>query len=137
MILIDEAMLRHIKSYTEEEAHRQLEKNEWSTILDELDVFISILYTRARCRFTQCMASKPEKFGIKFWRAADVGSKYVLNGFPYLCKDEKHPVNLSLSEHVVLLLIKPSENKARNTTTDNFFTTLNLSQMLKTERTLV
>ncbi|GFW34599.1 piggyBac transposable element-derived protein 4 [Trichonephila clavipes] len=29
-----------------EEAHRQLGRNEWSTTLDELDAFISILYAR-------------------------------------------------------------------------------------------
>ncbi|GFU68315.1 uncharacterized protein TNCV_834421 [Trichonephila clavipes] len=39
-------MLRHIKNCTEEEAHQQLKKNEWPTILDELDAFISILYHR-------------------------------------------------------------------------------------------
>ncbi|GFX42818.1 DDE_Tnp_1_7 domain-containing protein [Trichonephila clavipes] len=94
-------------------------KNKWSTTLDELDAFISILYTRdvyglnnvelvslwsvvwdppcfhepyittdeqlfpsiVKCRFSQYMPSKPDKFGIKFWFAADVDSKYMLNGF--------------------------------------------------------
>ncbi|GFX00747.1 piggyBac transposable element-derived 4-like protein [Trichonephila clavipes] len=132
-----------------EEAHRQQGENEWSTTLDKLDVFISILYaqgpyltiderlfpSKARCCFTQCMPSKPDKFGIKFWLAADVDSKYVFNGFPYLCKDEERPVNLSLSEYIVLCLRKSFENKARNITTDNFFATLNLSQMLKMKNT--
>ena len=81
------------------------------------------------------MPSKPDKFGIKFWLAADVDSKYMLNGFPYLGKDEKRPENISLSEYVVLRLIEPFENKGRNITTDNFFTTLNLSRMLKTKNT--
>ncbi|GFX80155.1 uncharacterized protein TNCV_2108001 [Trichonephila clavipes] len=45
-LLIDEPMLRHIKNCTEVEAHRQLRKNEWSTTLDELGAFISILYAR-------------------------------------------------------------------------------------------
>ncbi|GFV61791.1 transposable element Tcb1 transposase [Trichonephila clavipes] len=39
-------MLRYIKNCAEEEAHRHLGKNEWSTTLDELDAFISILYAR-------------------------------------------------------------------------------------------
>ncbi|GFV67325.1 uncharacterized protein TNCV_3670801 [Trichonephila clavipes] len=39
-------MLRHIKNCTEEEADRQLGENEWSTTLDELDAFISILHAR-------------------------------------------------------------------------------------------
>ncbi|GFW32703.1 piggyBac transposable element-derived protein 4-like [Trichonephila clavipes] len=88
---------------------------------------------KTRCHFTQYMPSLPDKFGMKFWFAADINSKYKLNGFTYLCKYEERPVNIFLSEYVVLRLIKPSENKARNTTTDNFFITLNLSQMLQTK----
>ncbi|GFV69190.1 DDE_Tnp_1_7 domain-containing protein [Trichonephila clavipes] len=45
-LLIDDPMLRPIKNCTEEEAHRQLGENEWSTTVDELDAFISILYAR-------------------------------------------------------------------------------------------
>ena len=44
--------------------------------------------TKARCRFTQYIPSKPYKFGIKFWLAVDVQTKYILNGFPYMGKDE-------------------------------------------------
>ena len=45
-LLINEPMLRHIKNCTKEKAHRQQGKNEWSTTLDKLDAFISILYAR-------------------------------------------------------------------------------------------
>ena len=31
--------------------------------------------TKARCRFTQYMPNKLDKFGIKFWLASDVNSK--------------------------------------------------------------
>ncbi len=224
-LLIDASMLRNIKNCTEAEAHRQLGKNEWSTSLEELDAFISILYARgiygaksmeldslwsvvwgppffratmsrdrfrdimrylrfdkkttrsqrlqidkfgliseiwnkfiensincykpgpfvtideqlfpskARCRFTQYMPNKPDKFGIKFWLAADVDSKYVLNGFPYLGKDDQRPGNITLSEYVVLRLIEPFENKGIHVTTDNFFTTLKLSEMLMAKKT--
>ncbi|GFT60199.1 hypothetical protein TNCV_4970401 [Trichonephila clavipes] len=67
------------------------------------------------------MPSKPDKFGIMFWLDADINSKYVLNDLPYFGKDEKHPVNLFLSEYVVLRLTEPFENKARNITTDYSF----------------
>ncbi|GFY17675.1 hypothetical protein TNCV_1074101 [Trichonephila clavipes] len=43
-LLIYELMFRHIKNCTEEEAHRQQGKNEWSTTLDKLNSFISSLY---------------------------------------------------------------------------------------------
>ena len=36
--------------------------------------------TKVRCKWTQYIASKPDKFGIKFWLAADVATKYVVNG---------------------------------------------------------
>ncbi|GFS69276.1 HTH La-type RNA-binding domain-containing protein [Trichonephila clavipes] len=45
-LLMDEPMLPHIKNCTEVEARRLLGENEWSTTLDELDAFISILYGR-------------------------------------------------------------------------------------------
>ena len=43
--------------------------------------------TKARCRFTHYIASQPEKFGIKFWLAEDVETKYVVNDLLYLGKD--------------------------------------------------
>ncbi|XP_035217953.1 uncharacterized protein LOC118191260 [Stegodyphus dumicola] len=81
------------------------------------------------------MPSKPNKFGIKFWLDADVDSKYVLNVFPYLVKDEDVLKTYTSLNNVVLHLIKPFQNKGRIITTDNFFTTLNLSQMLKMKNT--
>lgn len=35
---------------------------------------------------------KKDKFGIKFWLADDVQSKYFLNGFPYFGKIEGRPL---------------------------------------------
>ena len=52
--------------------------------IDEL-----LFSTKARCRFTQYLPNKPDKFGVKFWLASDVQIKYVVNGFPYLGKSEK------------------------------------------------
>ncbi|KAJ8364339.1 hypothetical protein SKAU_G00131700 [Synaphobranchus kaupii] len=37
--------------------------------------------TKARIRFTQYMPNKPNKFGIKFWLAADVQTKYMIAHF--------------------------------------------------------
>ncbi|GFT06934.1 piggyBac transposable element-derived protein 4 [Trichonephila clavipes] len=84
---------------------------------------------------SEYVPSKPDKFGMKFWLATDVDSKYTLNGFPYMGKNEEGPENSSLSEYVVLHLIEPFKNNGGNITTNNFFTTLNLSQMLKRKNT--
>ncbi|XP_041641302.1 uncharacterized protein LOC121508476 [Cheilinus undulatus] len=67
--------------------------------------------TKARCRFIQYMANKPNKFGIKFWLAADVDTKYLLNGFPYLGKDEARPAHQRLGESVVLRLLEPYQQR--------------------------
>ncbi|XP_013870328.1 uncharacterized protein LOC106522033 [Austrofundulus limnaeus] len=40
--------------------------------------------TKTRCCFLQYIATKPDKFGIKFWVACDLKSKYICNVFPYL-----------------------------------------------------
>ena len=51
--------------------------------------------TKAQCRFTQYMPNKPNKFGIKFWMAANVQTKYMLQNFPYLGKDDSRPARVT------------------------------------------
>lgn len=48
---------------------------------------------------TQYLANKPDKFGIKFWLAADVETKYLLKGFPYLGKDHRPHQGPAANEH--------------------------------------
>ena len=93
--------------------------------------------TKARCRFTQYMPNKPDKFGIKFWVAADVQTKYFLNGSPYLGKDAStpRPPGQRLGDSVVLSLIAPFQSKGRNVTVDNFFTSLPLAKSLLEKNT--
>ena len=93
--------------------------------------------TKARCPFTQYIASKPDKFGIKFWLAVDTKSTYLLNGFPYLGKDVHRPDGTPLSEHVVMKLLDPYLGKGRNVTTDNFFTSLKLAEKLEAKKTSI
>ena len=90
--------------------------------------------TKARCRFTQYMANKPDKFGIKFWIAVDLESKYILNAIPYLGKDETRPAMQRLSESVVMKLMEPYLSKGRNVTTDNFFTSIHLAIQLRKKK---
>jgi len=65
---------------------------------------------------TQFMASKPDKYGQKYWLAVDKDSKYLINGFPYLGKDDSRPDDERVAEHVVLKLMEPYLNKGRNVT---------------------
>ncbi|CEF59944.1 Hypothetical protein SRAE_X000168650 [Strongyloides ratti] len=81
------------------------------------------------------MLNKPHKIGIKFWLASDVGTKYVVNGFPYLGKDENRNRLTPLSEYVVMKLLKPYTMTGRTVTTDNFFTSYSLVLKLKSRNT--
>lgn len=85
---------------------------------------------KARCSFTQYIATKPDKFGLKFWLAADVESKYMLHGFPYTGRDEARPATVQFGEHIVLKLVAPFERDGINITTDNFFTSFSLARSL-------
>ena len=91
--------------------------------------------TKARCRFTQYMPNKPDKFGIKFWLLADVDTKYCFNIIPYLGRDETRVE--SLGTHVVMLLTEPLQNKGYSVTTDNFFTSKHLAELLLQKRTTI
>lgn len=50
------------------------------------------------------MPNKPDKFGIKFCLESYVQSKYLVNGFPYLGKDEIRRSDISLSDILVTKL---------------------------------
>ena len=90
---------------------------------------------KATCRFTQYMPNKPDKSTIKFWLASDLQSKFIINGFPYLGKDETKQSSIPLSEFVVLKLIELFTGAGRNVTTDNFFTSKSLASKLVGKRT--
>ncbi|KAF2884724.1 hypothetical protein ILUMI_21450 [Ignelater luminosus] len=115
-------------SNSENEAYsRVLRKSSES---ENITVDEQLFPTKVRCRFTQYMSNKPDKFGIKFCIAVDTKSKFVLNAFPYLGKDETRPQDQTLSENVVLRLLEPFTKKGRNVTTDNFFTSVKLAEKL-------
>ncbi|KAJ4442316.1 hypothetical protein ANN_03902 [Periplaneta americana] len=83
------------------------------------------------------MNCKPDKFGIKFWLAVDTTSKYLVNGFPYIGRDEERPAGVPLAEHVVMRLAEPYLSKGRNITCDNFFTVKSLGENLKRKSTSI
>lgn len=104
---------------------------------DNIAIDEQLFPTKVRCKWTQYIASKPDKFGIKFWLAVDVASKYLVNGFPYLGKDETRPAGQRLADDVVLKLMDPYLDKGRNVTTDNFFTSLGLAKALQSRNTSI
>ncbi|KAL6417615.1 hypothetical protein ACFW04_014418 [Cataglyphis niger] len=134
-------ILRFIRFDKRTERSRRLQTNKFVLVSEIWDKFIAnsqacyqagqnitvdeqLFSTKARCKFIQYMPNKPNKFGIKFWLASDVSSKYILNGFPYLGKDEQRPSSMLLTT-----------NCGRNVTTDNFFTSMSLATKLLAKKT--
>ncbi|XP_035988167.1 uncharacterized protein LOC110367769 isoform X3 [Fundulus heteroclitus] len=93
--------------------------------------------SKTRCCFLQYIATKPDKFGIKFWVACDLKSKYICNVLPYLGKDPSGLGGERLSETVVMRLMEPFMDKGRTVTTGNFFTSLSLAQRLLSQKTTI
>uniref|UniRef100_A0AAV2KAC5 PiggyBac transposable element-derived protein domain-containing protein n=1 Tax=Knipowitschia caucasica TaxID=637954 RepID=A0AAV2KAC5_KNICA len=91
--------------------------------------------SKTRCCFLQYIATKPDKFGIKFWVACDLKSKYICNVLPCLGKNSSR--SSGESETVVMRLMKPFLDKGRNVTTDNIFTSLPLAQRLLERKTTI
>ena len=83
-----------------------------------------LFLSKIRCCFLQYIATKTDKFGIKFWVACDLKSKYICNILPYLGKDPSQPSGERLSKSVVMRLMEPFLDKGRNVPKDNFFTSL-------------
>ncbi|XP_066517805.1 uncharacterized protein [Hoplias malabaricus] len=91
--------------------------------------------TKVRCPFLQYAATKPDKFGIKFWAVTDLKTKYMCNATPYLGKDPSQPKGERLSENVVMKLVEPFLGKGRTVTTGKFFTSVSLANRLLEQRT--
>ena len=93
---------------------------------DNITVDEQLLPCKARCKFIQYMANKPYKFGIKFWMAVDVETKYLFNGFPYVGKNESRSGDVSVPIGVVMKLMMPLFRKGHDVTSDDYFTSLDL-----------
>ena len=62
------------------------------------------------------MANKRDKFGIKFWMAVDVETKYLFKSFPYVGKDESRIGDVSMPTDVVMELMMILFKKGHNVT---------------------
>ena len=61
---------------------------------------------------------------------ADVKTKYILNGFPYLGKDHHRSHDIPLGTYITLEIMKPYYKWGINVTTDSFFTSILLANRL-------
>ena len=85
-----------------------------------------LLPCKAQYKFIQYMANKSDQFGIKFWMAIDVETKYSFNSFPYVGKEERSG-DVSMPTDIVMKLMMPLFKKGLNVTSDNYLKSLDLS----------
>ncbi|XP_026331127.1 piggyBac transposable element-derived protein 4-like [Hyposmocoma kahamanoa] len=96
-----------------------------------------LLAFRGRCRFKMYMPKKPAKYGLKILCITDARTGYLLNAYIYLGKDSdglnlpSQYNRLKKPTQAVMRLISPIEGSNRNVTTDNWFTSLELADLLK------
>ena len=91
-------IMKCLKFHLKSERKRNLEKNKfclacllWNLFLENFQKAYNsyvnknidelLLPRTASCKFTKYVPNKQDKFGIKFWMAVDVESKYLYNGF--------------------------------------------------------
>ena len=88
-----------------------------------------LFLTKSRCPINLYIASKPDKFWIKFWLAAYSKSTFLLKGFTYVAEDDRRPA--TRSTHVV---VEPFAGKGLNVRTDIFSIPSSYLQNLKLKR---
>ena len=85
---------------------------------------------RGKCSMRQYMKSKPAKYGIKVWAAADVKTSYLYNLQVYTGKLPGNAPEINLGHCVVCDLMETLFGTGRGMTTDNFFTSVPTAEFL-------
>jgi hypothetical protein len=85
---------------------------------------------RGKCPMREYMKSKPAKYGIKIWAAADVKTSYLYNLQIYTGKLPGNATDKNLGHRVVCDLMEPLFGTGRGVTTDNFFTSVPTAEYL-------
>ena len=77
-LFIDESMLCHIQRYTEEEARRVLQTDDWCVSLHELDAFLAIIYARGAHKATKI---KIHELWNRLWEIPIISETTARNRF--------------------------------------------------------
>ncbi|KAG8224183.1 hypothetical protein J437_LFUL002305 [Ladona fulva] len=117
--------------------HQMLEEKFRELYTPERDITIdeSLLLYKGRLGWRQYMPQKRARFGIKTFMLCESKSGYVWSTVIYTGKGTirgKESEKLSMSTQVVKSLMEPLLDKGYCLTTDNFFTSPELAELLKT-----
>jgi len=91
---------------------------------EDMTVDEQLVAFRGKCPMRRYMKSKPAKYGIKIWAAADVKTSYLCNLQVYNGKLPGNAPQKNLGHRVVCDLMEPLFGTGRGVTTDNFFTSV-------------
>lgn len=103
----------------------------YTTVDEKLEAF------RGRCSFRVYMPNKPNKYGIKIYALTDAKFPYTANLEVYVGQQRPGPYKVDTSNlSLVPRLCNPISGSHRNVTMDNFFTSINLAELLLNEHQL-
>lgn len=91
---------------------------------------------RGRCPFKVYMPNKPDKYGIKIMCLTDARTSYLYNAYVYCGRDTDgigllpEEKRFSKPTQSVIRLAKPLFNTRRNITADNWFSSVELAELL-------
>jgi hypothetical protein len=94
---------------------------------------------RGRCKFKMYIPNKPCKYGLKIMCLTDARTGYLSNAYVYTGKDSDGQTlndqekKLMKPTQAVIRLAKPIEQSNRNITADNWFSSIELTELLKTK----
>ncbi|RZF45385.1 hypothetical protein LSTR_LSTR002828 [Laodelphax striatellus] len=94
---------------------------------------------RGRCKFKMYIPNKPCKYGLKIMCLTDARTGYLFNAYVYAGKDsdgltlDAQEKKLMKPTQSVIRLAKPLEQSNRNITADNWFSSIELANVLRTK----
>ena len=101
---------------------------------ENLTIDEQLVCFRGKCPFRQYIKSKPGRYGIKIWAAADVKTSYLCNFQVYTGKLPGGATEKNQGFRVVSELVEPYHGSWRGITTDNFFTSVPLANNLLSKK---
>lgn len=101
---------------------------------EQITIDEQLVCFRGKCPFRQYIKSKPGRYGIKIWAAADVRTSYLCNLQVYTGKPRGGVPEKNQGFRVVSDLVQPYHESWRGITTDNFFTSVPLANYLLTKK---
>ncbi|GBO37753.1 PiggyBac transposable element-derived protein 4 [Araneus ventricosus] len=122
------------------EVYDAINKKFKSSYVPERDVSVdeALSLYKGRLGYKQYLPKKRARFGIKFYQLCESSSGYILNSLIYTGKDMTlwiESPNYKSTTHIVMTLLEDLLDKGYCVTSDNFYTSPELAELLLSHRT--